>query len=81
MVVNANVEQHALIRPFLEHVCGPDGQWKEVDIVEHASNFLDKFIDSSDPLRISNDIQIWAIIYLHKVCFRFLYTRNIYNAM
>ena len=66
---NATVKQHALVRPILQDVIGPDGNWTKKDIFDHASKFLENKISLGQPLRVPEDIFAWTCIMLHKYTF------------
>ena len=63
MSLNLTVKQHALVRPLLEEAFNlPD----KTEIIEHASEYLNSFVDEHRPLRITDDVGVWICIYLHK---------------
>ena len=68
MSVNITVKQHAVVRPLIEQLLRPNsGRWDETDIIQHASKFIDHFLENNRPLKIADDAGIWVCIYLHKV--------------
>ena len=63
MTLNATVEQHEAVRPYLDKILGPNGNWSAEDIFDHALKYLDTFLESGNPLKIKNDLGVFQLPY------------------
>ena len=66
MSLNMTVDQHVKIRPILDSLFGPKGNWNSSEILDHATKYLNSFIDAKKSLKIPEGLSVWVCIYIHK---------------